>query len=96
MVSIVDVSELAGPPDPRSRLIARFDPLTTAERSRTRELDAAIRAQVGDRIRGRIWVDNSVFRLNAVMAGASPEAVQQLGDLQLRGDGYAVYLSPSR
>jgi hypothetical protein len=71
--------------------------LTPDERAKARDLEARIRQSMGSRApNGRIFVNNFPLGYTALIAGASIDDVTQLSELQKRGDGYAVYLSPVR
>jgi hypothetical protein len=97
LITVVDTSELDGPPDPSARLLATYDPLTPDERAKARDLEARIRQSMDSRApNGRIFVNNFPLGYTALIAGASIDDVTQLSELQKRGDGYAVYLSPVR
>ena len=75
--------------------LLQLDALSPQERARTYELEAALHAEMGDEAPpGRVMVDTPGLRLGAILKGGSEDEVNELAALQLRGDGYAVYLSP--
>jgi hypothetical protein len=99
IVTIVNLAELgtAWEPPHGSRRVAFWDPLTFAQRARVRELEASIRADMGDSTdEHRVLLDTSISRVAAVAKGARRNEVDELHDLQQLGDGYAVYVSPTR
>jgi hypothetical protein len=120
VVTIVNLAELgtAWEPPSGSRRVALWDPLTLAQRARARELEARIRAEMGDSAPdaplpsvpvlrpfarvllgfqlGHVLLDTSFSRAVALAKGARRDDVNELHDLQQLGDGYAVYVSPTR
>jgi hypothetical protein len=97
IITIVNLAELGRtwkPPD-GSRRIAFWDPLSFAQRARGRELEARIRASMGQSPAGQVSLDSRKSRVFAIACGARPDDVDELHDLQKRGDGYAVYISPT-
>jgi hypothetical protein len=98
VVTLVNLAEVgnAWHPVVGSRRVAFWDPLTFAQRARARELEARIRAAMGDSApSGRIVLDAPASRRAAIAGGALPDEVEELDDLQQLGDGYAVYVSPA-
>jgi hypothetical protein len=99
IVTIVNLAELGHPWEPPvgSRRVAFWDPLTFAQRARSRELEGSIRASLGELASaGRIGLESPLSRRMAVAHGARPHEVDELHDLQQLGAGYAVYVSPVR
>jgi hypothetical protein len=99
IVTVVNLAELGTTWEPPhgSRRVAFWDPLTFAQRARARELEARIRADMGDSaLKGRVLLDTSFSIVTAVAKGARRDEVNELHDLQQLGDGYAVYVSPTR
>jgi hypothetical protein len=96
VLSVVDDAEPGWQPQPGSRLLASYDPLSPAERARATQLDAKIRADMGAHAPPlRVFVDNPYIKVSALMSGASVSDVDELAALQQRGDGFSVYLSPA-
>jgi hypothetical protein len=99
IVTIVNVAELgtAWQPPEGSRRVALWDQITVAQRARAHELEASIRADMGESAPpGRILLESSYSRDVALTSGARPGEVDELHNLQQLGDGYAVYVSPTR
>jgi hypothetical protein len=98
IITIVNVAELDHTWEPAdgSRRIAFWDPLSSAQRARARELEGRIRVSMGELApAGRVLVDTRDLGEIAIADGARPDDVDELHDLQKRGDGYAVYMSPA-
>jgi hypothetical protein len=96
VISVVDVAEPGWHLDPRSRLVASYDPLSPSERDRATHLDTQIRAEMGVHApHTRLFVLSVYDKVLAEFGGASPADVEELAALQGRGDGFAVYLSPA-
>jgi hypothetical protein len=96
VISVVDVAETGWHLDPRSRLVASYDPLSPSERDRATHLDTQIRAEMGVHApHTRLFVLSVYDKVLAEFGGASPADVEELAALQGRGDGLAVYLSPA-
>ncbi len=95
MVAIPEVAAGWHPPA-GSRVVATWDPLTNEQRARARTLDTRIRAAMGARAPTRLVVDSDYARSALVDDGADRREVDELGGLQAHGDGFFVYVSPSR
>jgi hypothetical protein len=77
--------------------VASYDPLTPPERARARNLEASIRAALGPNSPpGPLTLDFAYFRGTYAAQGASPQQLEDLYRLELRGDGFVVYVSPPR
>jgi hypothetical protein len=95
LLSVVDTAEPGWQPPPNSRVVASYDPLSSADRARSMELEAKIRAAMGPHPPGRIFAFSGWGRILAEGAGLARPEIDELAALQKRGDGFAVYLSPA-
>jgi hypothetical protein len=79
-----------------SRLVASWDPLSPLERIRAGELEAMIRTTARGRLpEGPLLLDNRDTFGELERDGASRSNLDELLDLQQRGDRYFIYLSPA-
>ena len=89
VVSSDDLATFRTPPG--ATQVARYDPLTTAQRERASALEAAIRDRVGElRVND---VDGELGRVSLVHRGAQPRDIDELAALRRRGRGYVVFVS---
>jgi hypothetical protein len=97
IITVVAIPELdAGwVPPPGSRVVASYDPLTPAQRTRIHDLEAKIKADMGANAPQRVLADSAYARGIAVDQGASPADIEEFHQLQVIGDGFIVYLSPA-
>ena len=97
VVTVAEVGEqdLGWRPPPGSRRVAGWDPLSPRERARYRELEARIRADLGDGAPERRLLLRQRYATDlAVTMGASRADIDELNRLQARGEALVVYLSP--
>ena len=96
MVSVINLEDLdAGlPPPPRSREVARWDPLTPSERAELRALEQAVRQAMGaSAVEGALFLQSPISVSTALKGGATQSQVDRIRELQERSFGLVVFVS---
>lgn len=78
-----------------ARLVARFDPLSRAQRARADRLETRVRRATATPRTTPLPLDAGPQRDLAVRQGARRRDVEELGRLQRRGEAYEVYVGPA-
>lgn len=96
VVSVINLEDLdAGlPPPPRSREVARWDPLTPSERAELRALEQAARQAMGaSAVEGALFLQSPISVSTALKGGATQSQVDRIRELQERSFGLVVFVS---
>lgn len=90
----LDIKDLGWTPPEGSRELARYDPLSPAQRRELAALQRSVKARVGAPSDAVLTLDTPRSVTNARKHGVSEADILRMKELQSLGSGYVVYLTP--